>query len=538
MRDTNPYPIEILDCTLRDGGRLIDCAFRDSQISGIVRRLNSARIDIIELGFLREKVTWSGNSTFFRRIEQTESLLPEGATQKYTFFIDYGYYRMKDLPMASEKIDCGIRYGFTKKDFLENHEALKEEMLEIKKKGYPLYFQCVNTVGYSVSELLGLIALANEIQPVSFGIVDTYGSMYQDDLDRIFSLVDSELNRHIAIDFHGHNNMQMAFALAQRCVKLCQGRRRLILDATLEGMGKCAGNLCTELVAHYLNQKWGKNYEFDQLLDAADEFVGVFKQEYPWGYSLPAFMAGIYQAHPNNVIYLTNKFRLSSKDIRKILSLIEEPKRQRYDYDNIQKIYKNYFSMPYDDSESLEWLRRQILGRPVLIIAAGNTVITHKKNIDEYIRRENPVTISVNFIFSTKGYAFFGNDRRYQKLLEVPEGTDILLTSNVEMRTGREFVFNYTRCIAESGRYFDNSALMLLNLLSCAGAEEIGIAGMDGFSMETANYFNDSDIEPRCGEQFEVVNQELEEHVRRFARNNSGGIHIRFITPSRFEEAM
>lgn len=536
MRDTNPYPIEILDCTLRDGGRLIDCAFRDSQISSIVRRLNSARIDIIELGFLREKVTWSGNSTFFHRIEQAESLLPKSARQKYTLFIDYGYYRIEELPVASEKIDCGIRYGFTKKDFLESREALKEEMLEIKKKGYPLYFQCVNTVGYSVSELLGLIALANEIQPVSFGIVDTYGSMYQDDLDRIFSLVDSELNRHIAIDFHGHNNMQLAFALAQRCVKLCQGRRKLILDATLEGMGKCAGNLGTELIVHYLNQKHGRNYEFDQLLDAADEVVGGFKQDHPWGYSLPAFMAGIYQAHPNNVIYLTNKFRLSSKDIRKILSLIEEPKRQRYDYDNIQRIYKNYFSMPYDDSKSLEWLSKQILGQPVLMIAAGNTVITHRKNIDEYIQRENPIVISVNFIFSKEGYAFFGNDRRYQKLPEVPEGADILLTSNVEKRTGREFIFNYTRCIAESGNYFDNSALMLLNLLSYAGAREIRIAGMDGFSVEAANYFDDSDMEPRCGEQFESVNRELEGHLRRFARNSCGRIDIRFITPSRFEE--
>ncbi len=538
IQDTNSNQIEILDCTLRDGGRLIDCAFRDGQVSGIVRRLNSARIDIIEIGFLRENAAWSGDSTFFRRIEQAESLLPEGTGQRYTLFIDYGYYAAEDLPAAPEKINVGIRYGFTKKDFLENRETLKREMLEIKGRGYPLYFQCVNTVGYSVSELLSLIALANEILPVSFGIVDTYGSMYQDDLDRIFSLVDSELNRHIAIDFHGHNNMQMAFALAQRCVKLCQGRRKLILDATLEGMGKCAGNLGTELVAHYLNQKHGRNYEFDQLLDAADEFIGGFKQDHPWGYSLPAFMAGIYQAHPNNVIYLTSKFRLASKDIRKILSLIEEPKRQRYDYDNIQRIYKNYFSMPYDDNQSIDWLKKQLSGRPVLLIAAGNTVITHKKNIENYIQRENPVIISVNFVFSQEGYAFFGNDRRYQKLPDIPKGMDILLTSNVEARTGAEHIFNYTRCIAESGNYFDNSALMLLNLLSCTGTGKIRIAGMDGFSMETANYFNDSDMEPRCGAQFEVVNRELEEHLRRFAQSNRGHIDIRFITPSRFEEAV
>lgn len=534
IQGANFYPIEILDCTLRDGGRPIDCAFQDSQICGIAGRLHRAGIDIIEIGFLREKVTWSGNSTFFRWMEQAESLLPEGKSQRYTFFIDHGYYQIEDLPAASSKVNWGIRYGFTKKNFSENRGVLKKEMLEIREKGYPLYLQCVNTVGYSTTELLELIALANEVLPLSFGIVDTYGSMYQDDLDRIFSLVDSELSSEIGLDFHGHNNMQLAFALAQRCIKLCQGRRRLIIDSTLEGMGKCAGNLGTELVAHYLNQKLGGDYGFDQLLDAADEFIGGYKQTVSWGYSLPAFMVGIYRAHPNNVIYLTDKFRLSSKDIRKILSMIEEPKRQRYDYANIQRIYKSYFMTPYEDDVPLERLKTRILDRPVLIIAAGRTVTTERALIDEYIQREEPVVVSVNFIFSEQGTAFFGNDRRYQKLHAVPKDAEILLTSNVEARTGKESIFSYMQCIAESGNYFDNSTLMLLKLLSRAGAKKIRIAGMDGFRVGALNYFEDYDVEVRCEGQYETVNRELEGHLQRFADRTRGTIDIQFITPSRF----
>lgn len=538
IQNTNLYPVEILDCTLRDGGRLIDCAFRDDQICGIAKRLHRAGIDIIELGFLREKVTWSGNSTFFRWMEQAESLLPEGVSQQYTFFIDYGYYSIKDLPVASSKVNFGIRYGFTKKDFTEHRDVLKKEMLEIREKGYPLYLQCVNTIGYSTTELLELIALANEVLPISFGIVDTYGSMYQDDLDRIFSLVDLELSSQIAVDFHCHNNMQLAFALAQHCVRLCQGRRRLIIDSTLEGMGKCAGNLGTELIAHYLNQKLGGDYGFDQLLDAADEFISGYKQKVSWGYSLPAFMAGIYRAHPNNVIYLTDKFRLSSKDIRKILSMIEEPKRQRYDYDNIQRIYKDYFMMPYEDDEPLERLKARILDKPILVIAAGGTVTTHRVLIDEYIQREKPVIISVNFVFSEMGTAFFGNDRRYQKLRAVPEDVEILLTSNVEARTGKELIFNYMQCIAESGNYFDNSTLMLLNLLSRAGAKKIRLAGMDGFCAGALNYFEDYDVEVRCEGQYETVNRELEGHLQRFADHTRGTVDLQFITPSRFARSV
>ena len=56
--------VRILDCTLRDGGRIIDCAFPDEETKEISRRLAEAKIDIIEVGFLRDrrKVNYQGNS--------------------------------------------------------------------------------------------------------------------------------------------------------------------------------------------------------------------------------------------------------------------------------------------------------------------------------------------------------------------------------------------------------------------------------------------------------------------------------------------
>lgn len=534
MWSATPYPVEILDCTLRDGGRLIDCAFLDNQIRGIVNRLIRAKIDIIEVGFLREKVTYTGNSTFFRWIEQAEAVLPEGSKQCFTLFWDYGYYKIDDLPAVSGRFNWGIRYGFTKKNFLHNREAIRREMLSIKEKGYRLYFQSVDTVGYSASELLELIALANEILPYSFGIVDTYGSMFQDDLERIFSLVDYELSSNIGIDFHGHNNMQLAFALAQHCVKLCQGRRRLILDATLEGMGKCVGNLGTELAAYYLNQKCGGNYEFDQLLNATDEFIDTIKQDHPWGYSLPVLMAGIYRAHLNNVIYLTSKYRLSSRDIRKILLLIDENTRLRYDYDNIHQVYQKYFGMLTDDEDSIQRLKLAFAGKNILVLAPGISITTYVERIEQYAQENCPIAISVNFIDRRCPYAFFGNDRRYQDSNLNFADQKIILTSNVTQRTGKEVVINYTNCIAESGNYFDNSTLMLLNLLANCDVSRIGIAGMDGFEKNVTNYFNEFNVERRLEDQFDSINRELEWQVIHYMERTSGRIQVDFVTPSRF----
>ena len=110
--------IRILDCTLRDGGRIIDCAFPDREIKELAGKLANAKIDIVEIGFLRDWrcVNYQGNSTFFTDVEQIKPFLDK--TRKnvmYVAFIDYGMFDFTTLkPFDGTSID-GIRFGFTKR---------------------------------------------------------------------------------------------------------------------------------------------------------------------------------------------------------------------------------------------------------------------------------------------------------------------------------------------------------------------------------------------------------------------------------------
>ena len=53
----------------------------------------------------------------------------------------------------------------------------------------------------------------------------------------------------ICINFHSHNNYQLSFAFAQEVIKLSgSSSRQIIIDGTLGGIGKVAGNLNTELI--------------------------------------------------------------------------------------------------------------------------------------------------------------------------------------------------------------------------------------------------------------------------------------------------
>lgn len=531
--------INILDCTLRDGGRIIDCNFPDETIQKISEKLNKSKIDIIEVGFIRNNIIYNGNSTFFEKVEDINQFIYKGngcSDSKYVVFVDFGMY---DLDNMSEKkfnnID-GIRFGFTKKDFYTEREEIEKQISILWEKGYDIYLQDVNTLGYSDLELLELIDFTNKIRPISFGIVDTYGSMDLDELNRVFSIVNHNLNREIAIDFHSHNNMQLSFALAQEMIRLCRDSRDLIIDATLNGMGKCAGNLNTELIISYMNRKLNSNYDLDMILDIIDEYLYDIKQEHFWGYSIPSFMAGVYKAHPNNVIYLTEKFRLLTKDIKHIISRIDEETRQKYDYDNIQKIYKEYTAQKIDDSENKYLLKEEIGTKPVLILVPGKSLIDYKTKIHELIAEEQAVVISVNFVpdeFKID-YAFYGNSRRYENSLN--NHNKKIITSNIEKKGNDEIVFNYYSLVEGQGEYFDNSTIMLLNLLKILEVKQILIAGFDGFTAKGNDFVDKSFHQNRFKEEYEKLNKGMGEMMRRLASHISGKTTISFITPSKYKD--
>ena len=534
--------IQILDCTLRDGGRVINCAFHDSEIRGISQGLDDSGVDIVEVGFLRDKrsVNYSGNSTFFTDTEQIAPFIPRTRKALYTAFIDYGMFDFDSLkPHDPSSIDA-IRFGFTKKDYDSAKNDLIRCMRLIKEMGYKLFIQGVNSLNYSDIEILELVSMVNEIEPYSFGIVDTYGAMYSDDVSRLYGLIDHNMKPSIRINFHSHNNYQLSFSFAQEVIKLSGGVRKLIIDSTLSGMGKVAGNLCTELIADYLIRKLHYDYDLDTILDIIDTYIYQYSLRHKWGYSVPAMMAGIYKSHPNNIIYLTEKFRLATKDIGKILAMIDPVKRQRYDYDNIERLYMEYTAYKVDDSESVKTLREIFSGREILILVPGKTFSDCYEDIREYAKKHNPIVISVNFLSDLPGaYAFYGNSRRYIQDAPKHESGRIIITSNILPDSPEDVItVNYYSLINRGYKYFENSAIMLLNLLRRVGVQRITFAGFDGFSPENENNFSDSSFQnDRYIDSFSLLNKELNLMLHEYYETVKDKCEIKFLTPSQFEEA-
>lgn len=527
--------IKVLDCTLRDGGRIIDCEFLDTQSKRIIYSLQQANIDIIEVGFLRDStsINYKGNSTFFTNTKQIACLLPKERKAMYVAFVDLGMFDFEMLEKNDKKSIDGIRLGFTK----ENYDSSPDEIIYaaklIKEKGYKLLLQGVNSLNYTDLQLLELIELVNEIEPYSFGIVDTYGAMYIDDVQHIYRLIDHNLKKKIAIDFHSHNNLQLSFSLAQEIIRLSNGMREVIIDATLRGMGKGAGNTNTELIVDYLIRKQGYPYDLEKILEIIDLEIYDIYGKTQWGYSPASFMAGIYKSHPNNIIYLLDKYSYTTNDIKNILSKLTDKERERYPYDLIDNICKEYCHKDYDDEVSLKKIKQMIGKDTVLVLAPGKSLRFKEREVDTFIFEKAPFIISVNFVSDYKNsIPFFGNKKRYYSFCNGRE-LEVIVTSDIAFGGDWELPISEKRLGTYEDQDMGNSMFKLLNLLSIIGVSHIVIAGMDGFSGSSDdNYFDSSLRVERTAKDVQIINKCWQKNLDKFIESVEGKCTVEMITPS------
>lgn len=525
--------ISILDCTLRDGGFVNDWHFGRGSIENIVSRLDKACIEFVEIGFLDGRRKYDENRTILPNTDSFNPLFEnlELKNSKIVAMIDYGTCEIEAItPQAVSALD-GIRVIFKKKD---STAALNFCRL-IKEKGYKLFVQPVSVTSYSDEEMTGLLKEINKIGPFSVSIVDTYGLMHRKDLLRYFNLMDKNLNAGTAIGYHAHNNFQLAYA---NCIELASidSNRELLIDGSLYGMGKGAGNANTELLAMYLNKNHGKIYNVDQLLEAIDvDILREFRKKY-WGYSFMHYIAALNDCHPDYVKTLIEKKTLSVKSINDILAKIEKEKKLTFDIEMIEKKYLEYQNISICDHLAYEELKAALGKNNILVLAPGKSIETHREVLGNFIKDRKPIIITINFIHEgiKADYVFMGNAKRYSqffnKIYKDDSSIKVICTSNISESSKKiNYKLNFSGLMFEEEPIRDNPVLMLLKALIKADIKTVYIAGFDGYSeVDVKNYMG---IYPQFLHYYDNIVLR-NEATRKVIREMSEEINLEFLTPS------
>ena len=332
--------IKILDVTLRDGGIVNNFEFGKNNIKSVINAIENAGAKYIELGYLEKtKGTTDGDRTQFKdeKIIYNTILNKKEPGVKYLAMCDYSKFDVEALEERKENSVDGIRFAFHKRNF---NEAL-ELYQAIIDKGYDVYMQPMVTLHYTEAELEELIARANKLKIKGIYFVDTFGQMMEDDIIRLTKFFDERLRPDIALGFHAHNNIQMAFANAVAFINIPTARDKM-LDSSILGMGRGAGNLNTELILSYLNRTRGTSYNLKPILHIMGTIINPIRRKYSWGYSPEYFLSAVNDTSPIYSKHYTEIHKMPLTDVADILKNVEGEKRISFDKKYAEDIFVNY----------------------------------------------------------------------------------------------------------------------------------------------------------------------------------------------------
>lgn len=527
--------LKLLDCTLRDGGYINDWEFGQDALTSIFERLVSSNVDVIEVGFLDDRRKFDSNRSIMPDTESIAKIFGnlDKGNAMIVGMIDFGTCSIDHLQACSDSILDGIRVIFKKEKM---HEAIAF-CKQVKDLGYKVFTQAVSITSYNDQELLELIGLVNAIEPYAVSMVDTYGLLHQDNLIHIFDIMNANLKADICIGYHAHNNFQMGYA---NCIEILNKNvdRPILVDGSLYGMGKSAGNTPIELISMYMNENFEKNYDISQMLEAIEINLMDIYAKIPWGYNLFYYIAASNKCHPSYVSYLMNKRTLSIKSINEILRNIQPDRKLHFNKEYIESLYLRFQNIEFNDSEAIKDLGVRFAGKSVLIIGPGTSISTESMMIGEYIRNNEPTIISINFIPRNimPDYVFITNAKRYAQMatkLCDNENVQIstIATSNVTKTKGDfSFVLNYSSLIDPETEIPDNSLIMLMRALVKIGVIKVGLAGFDGYSENEMNYFNTNMEYSFAKEKAHYLNS----YTKNFLATINDILDVEFVTRSRY----
>ncbi|MBQ9752770.1 MAG: aldolase catalytic domain-containing protein [Paludibacteraceae bacterium] len=457
--------MKILDCTLRDGGYYTHWDFNRDIVRLYLGTLAQMPVDYIELGYRSVSQECYEGEYCYLPVSTLRFCKLHCGNKKLVVMVNAKEINETNIVGLLEPC-CGyvdmVRVAVRPSDIKEMHKIIRV----IKGMGFEIclnvmYMSTWQQIGGFFEELIGIENLADYLC-----MVDSYGAVLPDDIPEIINKI--RQYTPIPLCFHGHQNMELAFANTLKAIDCdCQ-----IVDSTITGMGRGAGNLKTELLLTYLSSL-GEDIPFHSLNTLIDEFERL-KDKYRWGVNLPYMISGAYS--------------LPQKDIMEWMS------RRRYSVSSIvQTLQNRTLGNKKLQFEPLE----KSSAKYSLIIGGGDSVVVHLDAIQSFILK-NKTCISIVFS-STKHLSLFDfipseiqryiclvgtEGRRLQKYDVHRRENDIYVINSVACQMDTyipSFAIEHTKQLplcASNSEYPDSP---LFISLSIATGKEIFLAGFDGY---------------------------------------------------------
>lgn len=359
--------IQICDCTLRDGGYYTNWDFEENLVKMYFNAMNEIpAITHIEIGYRSKPSNQYFGEYFYcptHVLKMAKQLCPN---KEIAVMLDEKDTNLEDL---DELLNPCINYINLVRIAVDPKNIQRAAILAkaIKNKGFKMGFNIMYMSKWAKNK--AFIQTLNQLEgDVDYiYMVDSFGGIYPDDINEALELIKQEIT--IPIGFHGHNNMELGLANSLAAIENgCQ-----VIDTTITGMGRGAGNLKTELLLTCLNAKELIHVDFNKLNPIVSEFEKMQKQ-YLWGTNLPYMISGAYSLPQKDVMSWIAKRRYTTESI---INALQNKK------DNLA------------DNYNIPILINELESKQIIIIGGGPNSIKHAHGLKLYSLK-NPEVVLIH----------------------------------------------------------------------------------------------------------------------------------------------
>ncbi len=286
--------IKVMDCTVRDGGLMNNWQFSDDFVRAVYQACVKAGIDYMEIGYKSSESAFSrdevGPWKFCDDKDLRRVVGSNKTALKLSAMADIGRIDPGDIPPAKDSVIDMLRVACYVHQ-IDKGISLAEHCID---KGYEV---CINLMAVSKVNEMDLDQALQDISksrvPI-FYLVDSFGSMYCENIQHLVQKYRKALPDK-TLGIHAHNNMQLAMSnTITGIIENCN-----MLDATLLGMGRGAGNCPIEILIAFLKNP---KYRLLPLLDVIQNQIHPLQQEIQWGYHIPYLITGALNEHPRSAM--------------------------------------------------------------------------------------------------------------------------------------------------------------------------------------------------------------------------------------------
>jgi len=285
--------IKLLDCTIRDGGLMNNHLFTDEVVKAVYTACVDAGIDYMEVGYINSRRLFAPDkhgAWKYCSEDDIRRIVGENDTSlKLSAMADAeksDYH--EDILASSESVLDMIRVAA----YIHQVPLALDMVKDAHDKGYEttVNLMAVSTIlEKELNEALELMA-RSEVDTVY--IVDSNGFLYSEQtrylVKKYMGYMKSTGKR---VGMHAHNNQQLAFA--NTIEALIRGAN--ILDASMAGLGRGAGNCPIELLVGFLHNP---RLRLRPILQCIQEYIEPLRKELLWGFDIPYMMTGLLNRHP------------------------------------------------------------------------------------------------------------------------------------------------------------------------------------------------------------------------------------------------